>query len=227
MIPIGDDAPSGTFPYVNVSLIIINILVFIYELSLGTGAQSLISSYGVVPGQVTLSLANLNPAEFSDKFVTAIFIHGGWLHLIGNMLYLWIFGDNVEDRLGHFRYLAFYLLAGAVAMAAHVGSMPGSMEPAIGASGAVAGVLGAYLIMFPRARVYIVIPLFLFFPVFSIKAIYVLGFWFFQQLLSGASAIIDPQLAGGVAWWAHIGGFFAGMLYARFFYRPPRMRINY
>ncbi len=225
MIPIGDDAPTSSFPFVNIALIIINIAVFAYELSLGAGAQTFINSYGLVPGKVVQAMTDLNPVSLSNNFVTSIFIHGGWLHLIGNMLYLWIFGDNVEDRLGHLRYLAFYILAGAVAMAAHVSSMPMSAEPAIGASGAVAGVLGAYLIMFPRAKVFIVIPLFLFFPVFAIKAVYALGFWFLQQLLSGAGAIFEPAAAAGVAWWAHIGGFIVGMLYARFYIKTPRIRI--
>src|SRR3972149_4684929 len=152
MIPIGDDIPTRAFPFITVALIAANILVFLYELSLG----------GALPA--------------------------------------FIFGNNGEDRCGHFKYLAFYLAAGFVAMGVHVMSMPYSPDPAIGASGAIAGVLGAYLVMFPRARVFIVIPLFLFFPVIAIRAVFVLGFWFVQQLINGVGAIVEPVSAAGGAW---------------------------
>lgn len=215
MIPIGDDIPTRKFPFVTIALIVLNVIVFIYELSLGAGAQAFINSHGVIPKDVIAALATMDLSGVSDRFFSSLFVHVGWLHLAGNMLYLWIFGNNVEDRLGHFTYFGFYLIAGAAAMGAHVMSIPGSLDPAIGASGAVAGVLGAYLVMFPGARVFIVIPLFLFFPVIAIRAIYVLGFWFIQQLINGAGAISVPASGAGTAWWAHIGGFIVGMVLAR------------
>lgn len=218
MIPIGDDISNRTFPFATIALVVVNIAVFVFELSLGSRTEAFIGAHGIVPRDVTLSLLRMNFNGLSDNFMASLFIHGGWLHLAGNMLYLWVFGANVEDKLGHFKYLGFYLLVGLVAMSVHILSMPYSVSPAIGASGAIAGILGAYLVMFPKARVFIVIPLFFFFPVIGIKAVYVLGFWFVQQLISGAGAIVEPAAAAGVAWWAHIGGFAAGMIMARIIY---------
>lgn len=214
MIPIGDDIPTRTFPFMTILLIIANIAVFAYELSLGAGSRSFIGAHGVIPKDVMTAVTQADVGSLPITFLGSLFIHSGWLHLAGNMLYLWVFGNNIEDRLGHFKYIGFYATAGVVAMGMHVLSAPGSVNPAIGASGAIAGVLGAYLVMFPRARVFIVIPLFLFFPVVGIRAVYVLSFWFLQQLISGAGAIIDPGSAAGVAWWAHIGGFGVGIVVA-------------
>jgi len=217
MIPIGDDIPTRTFPFVTIALIVANVAVFSYELSLGSGAQSFIGTHGIVPKQAVLLLAQMNLSGLSDRLLSSLFIHAGWLHLAGNMLFLWVFGTNVEDKFGHFKYTVFYLGVGFLAMTGHIWSMPGSVDPAIGASGAIAGVLGAYSVMFPRARVFIVIPLFLFFPVVAIRAVYVLGFWFVQQLINGFGAIVAPSAAAGVAWWAHIAGFAAGMIFARLY----------
>ena len=219
MIPIGDNVPTRTFPFVTITLILLNIAIFIYELTLGNGVRGFIGTHGVIPKDVTSAVMAMDLSGLSDKFLSSLFIHSGWLHLGGNMLYLWIFGNNVEDRLGHTKYLAFYVAVGFIAMGIYVASMPASVAPAIGASGAVAGILGAYLVMFSRARVFIVIPLFLFFPVVAIRAIYVLGFWFVEQLINGAGAIVEPTSAAGVAWWAHIGGFAAGMIIASIFIR--------
>ena len=227
MIPIGDDVPTRTFPFVTIALIVVNIAVFIYELTLGGAARAFIGAYGVIPKDVTAALATMDLNSVSDTFLSSLFIHSGWLHLGGNMLYLWIFGNNVEDKLGHLKYLAFYVAAGFAAMGMHVASMPISAAPAIGASGAIAGVLGAYLVMFPRARVFIFIPLFVFFQVIAIRAIYVLGFWFVEQLINGAGAIVEPAAAAGVAWWAHIGGFAAGMIMARFLVGAGTSKVHW
>ena len=227
MIPIGDDIPNRTFPFVTIALIVINVAVFLYELTLTGGAQAFIGTHGVIPKDVMAALTRLDLNGLSDNFMSSLFIHSGWLHLAGNMLYLWIFGNNVEDKLGHIKYLGFYAVAGVAAMSVHVLSMPGSADPAIGASGAIAGVLGAYLVMFPRARVFIVIPLFVFFPVVAIRAVYVLSFWFLQQLISGAGAIVEPASAAGVAWWAHIGGFGAGMIMGRFMVREGKQKVRW
>jgi membrane associated rhomboid family serine protease len=140
-----------------------------------------------------------------------MFLHGGWAHLIGNMVYLWIFGDNVEDRLGHGRYLAFYLLAGVAAGLAHAYLNPGSAIPTVGASGAISGVLGGYLMLFPHARVLTLVPVLFFFDVVELPALLYLGFWFVMQVVSGALASALAEAAGGVAWWAHVGGFVVGM----------------
>jgi membrane associated rhomboid family serine protease len=160
-----------------------------------------------------------NTATDIQSIFLSMFLHGGWAHILGNMLYLWIFGDNVEDRLGHVGYLIFYLLAGVAATAAHAFSSPHATVPAIGASGAISGVLGAYLIMFPKARVVTVIPLGFFLRMAELPALVVLGMWFVLQLFSGAASLAaaSAQQSGGVAWWAHIGGFVFGMIVGVFF----------
>lgn len=211
MIPIGDDAPVSRFPIFTVLLIFINVLVFFYELSLGPELEHFIGIFGVTPKVLWQWLLAGDFSSAAIVLLSSMFLHGGWLHLGGNMLYLWIFGDNVEDVLGHFRFLGFYLLSGLAAMLSHAYFLPNSTAPAIGASGAIAGVLGAYLVNFPGARVYILLPLFIFFPVITIPAFFALGFWFLQQLLNGLLAVAEPGFTQ-VAWWAHIGGFVAGML---------------
>jgi len=211
MIPIGDDAPVARFPLITILLIVVNVFVFFFELSLGPELQRFISIFGVTPKILWQWLATGNYAAAAVVLLSSMFLHGGWLHLGGNMLYLWIFGDNVEDLLGHFRFLGFYLLSGLAAMLAHAYFLPDSTAPAIGASGAIAGVLGAYLLNFPGARVYVLLPLFIFFPVITIPAFFMLGFWFLQQLFNGLIAVAEPGFTQ-VAWWAHIGGFMAGMV---------------
>lgn len=211
MIPFRDDVPAKRYPVVTVGIIVLNVLVFFYQLSLPrSGLEQFIFAYGVVPGQ--LGQGGMLPA-FSVSMLTSIFLHGGWFHLFGNMWYLWIFGDNIEDRMGHFRFLMFYLICGLLAGATHVLANSGSEVPSIGASGAVAGILGAYLLSYPFARILTVIPLFLFWPIVELPAVIVLGSWFFIQILNGSATIAaTSQTTGGVAWWAHVGGFVAGML---------------
>lgn len=215
MLPLKDINRSQRFPLVTVLLIVLNGLVFFYELSLGR--QSLTRffyEFGVVPSfyldpdywQSTGLLGGVLP------LFSSMFLHGGWLHFLGNMLYLWVFGDNVEDRLGHFRFLGFYVVCGLAAAFLHVFTNPASNVPTVGASGAIAGVLGAYLILFPGARVLTLVPIFFFFQLVELPALIFLGFWFVMQFFSGAMSLAagDQQL-GGTAWWAHIGGFVAGM----------------
>lgn len=219
MIPLRDTIPSRTFPFVNVGLILANVLVFVQQLSAGPLGERLVQAYGVVPARFThwveLGGGALEPERFLPLF-TSMFFHGGLLHLAGNLLYLWIFGDNVEDRLGHVRYLLFYLAAGVVAALAQVAYDPNSLLPTIGASGAIAGVLGAYLIAFPTSRVLTFVPLFFLPWLVEVPAVVYLVLWFLMQVASaltelGRSAAGVPS-SGGVAWWAHAGGFVAGVL---------------
>jgi len=196
-------------------LIITNLIVFGYELSLGRALDYHLYAYGVIPAQLT---AEGFTAEQIVRLTTAMFLHGGWFHVLSNMLYLWIFGDNVEDRMGHFKYLVFYLLTGYIATIAHVLYAPLSKAPLIGASGAIAGVLGAYLILFPRARVLTLIFIFIFIQIVPVPAVIFLGIWFALQILSGTAAL-SAQAAQGVAFWAHVGGFVAGMLLVKLFAR--------
>jgi membrane associated rhomboid family serine protease len=223
MIPLRDDVPSRTIPVVNITLIVLNVLAFLYELSLGRGIERFVYHAAVVPALFTgqdgalqlpeILTTTLNPL-LGGRVLLAMFLHGGWAHLIGNMLYLWIFGDNVEDRMGHFRYVVFYLLCGWTASYAHIWSSPESTMPSLGASGAIAGVLGAYISLYPSARVVTLIPLGFFIELVQIPAIFFLGFWFLQQFLYGALtlSVRTAQNQGGVAWWAHIGGFAAGFV---------------
>ena len=230
MIPIRDRNPSGTFPYVTIGIIVINVLIFLYELSLGSGLGEFIMKFGVVPLKVSYysQASDLTFINTFFPFISSMFLHGGFIHLIGNMWFLWIFGDNIEDKLGHFRFIAFYLLCGIIASSVHVFFNIQSKVPCVGASGAIAGVLGAYMITFPRARVVTIVPLFVFIQVMELPAIVVLGFWFVIQFFNGAATITASTSGAGVAWWAHIGGFAAGaiMLYIMriFFARKPVRR---
>ena len=229
MIPLRDANPSGTRPLVTQGLIGLNLLVFLYELALGDRLDQFLLIYGLVPAKVTYlgEVAGLSLVpDVAVPALTSIFLHGGWLHLLGNMWYLWIFGDNVEDRLGHFRFLVFCLLCGLSAGAAQVLANPYSGLPTIGASGAIAGVLGAYMICFPMARILTLVPIFFFFQFIELPAFLVLFFWFILQFFNGTLALAAPVM-GGVAWWAHIGGFLAGMLLIRLFPRCSRARQTY
>lgn len=221
MIPLRDTVRSRTAPLVTVALIAVNVLVFLHETALGPYLDRFVFAYGLVPRRLVYwPGAPLDPARFLPLF-TSMFWHGGWLHLLGNMLYLWIFGDNVEDRLGHGRYLLFYLLAGIAAALTQVALNPLSRLPTIGASGAIAGVLGAYLVTYPRARVLTLVPIF-FWPWFvEIPAIAYLALWFALQLFEGVLSLGAPQAAGGVAVWAHVGGFIAGGVLMKLL-APPR-----
>jgi membrane associated rhomboid family serine protease len=212
MIPLRDSIKSRTFPYVNYAIIAICALVFAYELAIGDRLDHLLMTMGVTPSRVAGSVFE---GRFSFRPVvtlfTSMFLHGGWMHLIGNMLYLYIFGDNVEDRLGHGGYAAFYLLAGVGAGLTEVYFQQESIIPLIGASGAIAGVLGAYFLLYPRARVLTIIPLFIFFPIVEVSAFFYLGFWFLLQFLQGYLTA-GASASGGIAWWAHAGGFVVGAL---------------
>ncbi len=214
MIPLKDTIPSYTFPYVTVLIILMNSGVFILQILLGGGAEELIRLFGVIPAKY-FWLADQRPDLLFDRFfplASSMFLHGGWLHFLGNMWYLWIFGDNVEDELGHFRFILFYLLSGLLAGLAHVYLHPDSMIPTIGASGAIAGVMGAYIWMFPKSRVITIVPMILLFPIIEVPAVFFLGFWFFLQVFQGTLALASDPNTGGVAWWAHLGGFMAGAL---------------
>jgi membrane associated rhomboid family serine protease len=209
MIPLHDDNPTEIRPYVTWALIAICVLVFLWQQTPGNGGVVL--SLGFIPA-VLLGKAELSPelvmVPAALTPVTSMFLHGGWMHLIGNMLYLWIFGNNVEDAMGHGRFIAFYAVCGLAAAAAQAALDPAARIPKIRASGAIAGVLGAYALLYPRAKVLVLIPIFVIFTTVRLPALWVLGGWFVLQLINGALA--DPA-GGGVAWWAHIGGFAAGL----------------
>jgi membrane associated rhomboid family serine protease len=211
MIPLKDDNPTRTVPFVNYALIAGCVLVFLWEVSLGPHVQAAILSYGLIP-DVLLGDARLAPELAAVPawltVFTSMFLHGGWMHLIGNMLYLWIFADNVEDRLGHGRFVVFYALCGIAAALAQALPDPDSQVPMVGASGAISGVLGAYLLMFPRAHVLVLLPLGPLSQLVRLPALLVLGLWFAMQLLSEMFA----DEGAGVAFRAHIGGFVAGLL---------------
>ena len=217
MIPLRDVIPSRTTPYITVTIIVVNALVFVFELQLPlTDRGRFIEVYGIVPASVgSLSL------------LTSMFLHGGWLHFLGNMLYLWIFGDNVEDRVGHGRFIVFYLTCGLAATLAQVVSNPTSVVPMVGASGAIAGVMGAYFVLFPRSRVLTLLPLFIFWKLIEVPAILFLGFWFLLQLLSGVGSVGAGQDVSGIAFWAHIAGFATGAVAIFFFRRPERQRVDW
>jgi membrane associated rhomboid family serine protease len=213
MIPLRDANPSRTVPFVTYGIIVLNVLVFLLELATGDRVGALFMEFGVVPYRVS---ASLDPGSFDVgawlSFGTSMFLHGGWMHLIGNMLFLYVFGDNIEDRCGHARFVLFYLIAGAAAAATQVAVDPASEVPMVGASGAIAGVLGAYVILFPRARILTLLPLFIFFQLLELPAYLFLGIWFLMQVASGLLSLHIGGDAGGVAWWAHIGGFAGGAL---------------
>ena len=219
MIPIRDVIPSRSTPVVTIALIAINALVFLYQFSLGESGQAFIFAFGLVP------------AEFSWVTVlTSMFLHGGILHVGGNMLYLWIFGDNVEDRMGHGRFLVFYLLCGVTAALVQTLTSPDSTVPMVGASGAIAGVMGAYFVLYPRSRIVTLVPIFFFIQLIEVPAIFFLGIWFLMQFVSGIGSLAATrggQFAGGVAFWAHIAGFVAGAGAVFVFRRPERQRVEW
>ena len=213
MIPLKDDNPSRSVPIINILLILINVLVFVYQFFfLPQGPSFLIKTYGFVPHALhhTNMLSIHSSLATAATLFSAMFIHGGWLHMLGNMLYLFIFGDNVEDRLGHLRYLVFYLLCGITAALVHAAIFPDSRVPSVGASGAIAGVLAAYMLCFPRARITTLIIIFFFFRIVRIPAIILLGLWIVLQIISGLTEL--TARAGGIAWFAHMGGFAAGLV---------------
>jgi membrane associated rhomboid family serine protease len=203
MIPLRDVIPSRSTPYITVTLIGMNAAAWLYELTIpGDILPVFLQLYGVVP------------ADFSTPtLVSSMFLHGGWSHFIGNMWYLWIFGDNVEDRMGHGRFVAFYLMCGIIAALGHVAMDPSSTLPTIGASGAIAGVMGAYFVLYPHSRVLTLIPLIIYFEIVELPAVLLLGFWFVMQLFNaGAIAVTASTAGGGIAFAAHVAGFVAGLL---------------
>jgi len=211
MIPIRDCLRPKRYPYVNVSIIVITLLIYLWEATLSqTELMRMANTYGVIPIHISQNIPNsISSMVAWSPLITSIFLHSGWLHVLGNMLYLWVFGDNVEDRLGHWRYLLFYLGAGIIGGLAQVISDPYFTVPVLGASGAIAGVLGAYVVSYPRARVETLIILLFFVTIVKIRAVVFILFWFALQLLNGVAS-----LAGGlsqIAWWAHIGGFLGGI----------------
>lgn len=217
MIPIRDVIPSRTTPWINLALIAANVLVFFYEVVMPEDAfRDFVFRFGLVPAHFTWLTAT-----------TSMFVHENLLHVGSNLLSLWIFGDNVEDQLGHGRYLLFYLIAGYAAGLAEVWASPGSLIPLIGASGAIAGVMGAYLLMYPHSRVLVLIPIIFFFDVIEVPAVLFLGFWFLLQVVGGIGRLAGPAGSGGVAFWAHLGGFLAGMALMPFFRRRERKRVEW
>ena len=214
MIPLRDDNPTTIRPVITVGLILLNILVFLYQISLGPReTQLFVYQYGAIPAVIFGSKAlpaDLVAIPASFSILTSMFLHGGLMHLIGNMLYLWIFGNNIEDAMRHGRFIVFYLLSGVAASMTHFLTDVTSSIPTVGASGAISGILGAYILLYPRARVLVLIPLGFFLRIMYIPAGFVLGFYFVIQLFQGTLSL--GQSGGGVAWFAHIGGFLAGVL---------------
>ncbi len=206
MFPIRDHNPSTRFPIVTYTLIGICCAVWIYEVSLGMSLDHFFDAYALTPAEVSSG---------TDLYtlITSMFMHGGWMHIIGNMLFLKIFGDNLEDRMGHIKFLLFYLITGLIASAAHIYTDASSVIPTVGASGAIAGVMGAYLLLYPKARIDMFIPLGGF-RLIPMPAVAMLGYWFVAQLFSGVGSLaMSAGDGGGVAYWAHIGGFLAGVLF--------------
>ncbi len=205
MFPIRDHNPSGRTPYVTYALIVANVLIFISYMGLlgdDQAVREILADYAVIPASITYG-------EGYGTLISSMFLHAGFMHIAGNMLFLWIFGDNLEDEMGHVGFLLFYLACGIGAGLIHVASAPQSMVPTVGASGAIAGVLGGYLLLFPRARVDVLVIFIIFFRIFSLPAFVMLGLWFGLQLLGGVGSTAD---SGGVAYWAHIGGFVLGIV---------------
>jgi membrane associated rhomboid family serine protease len=227
MIPLRDNIPARTTPYVNYAMIGLCGVVFFFQLSAAATGTSLAEQLGMIPKRVFHPHAEIlipigggygrpvEPALVNDwlTLLTCTFLHGGWLHFLGNMLFLWIFGDNVEDRMGHLGYLVFYLAAGVAASASHLLTAADSPVPTVGASGAIAGVMGAYMLLYPHAKVLTLIPLFIIIEILVLPAPLFLGIWFLLQFFQGVASIGGVQV-GGVAWWAHIGGFAVGFAVA-------------
>jgi membrane associated rhomboid family serine protease len=240
MIPLKDDAPRYGTPYVNYFIIGLNILAFLFEVILPSpDRQVFLLQFGFVPARLTALFSGAHsiramgvPLPVNESAVltvlTAMFLHASWLHVLGNMWFLWIFGDNIEGHLGHFKYLVFYLCAGFGAAALHTFFNPASSVPSVGASGAIAGVMGAYFVLFPSARVLTLVPFFFVFFVW-LPAWIILGYWFVIQFLSGAATSIaySSQTTGGIAFWAHVGGFVAGVVMIKLFPSQRQRRFRY
>jgi membrane associated rhomboid family serine protease len=214
MIPLRDVIPSRTTPYITITIILLNALAWLYEVSLPPRELNrFLFVYGVVPASLSV-----------PTLITSMFLHGSWMHVIGNMWYLWIFGDNVEDRVGHGRFIVFYLLCGIVAALGQTAIDPTSTLPTIGASGAIAGVMGAYFVLYPHSRVLTLIPLIIFWELIELPAIVLLGFWFLMQLFSAGAIAVTASThgSGGVAFMAHVAGFITGLVGVLVFKKRPR-----
>ena len=220
MFPLKDNISARTFPYVNIGLIVINSVFFIYQMSYGPAVDQLIFTLGFIPARFIAQQGEnlLNPAGFLPVF-SSMFLHANFVHLLSNMWMLWIFGDNVEDCMGHGRYLLFFLLCGIASVFAQTISNPQSAIPMVGASGAISGVLGAYIITYPNARILTLVPIVILFYIIELPAYFFLGFWFILQLIQGSLYSINSHqtVGGGVAWWAHVGGFAAGVILLQVF----------
>jgi membrane associated rhomboid family serine protease len=225
MIPIRDAIRSKNFPVVNVILIAINILAFLWQLSQGSHLKETLSLYGIVPARYSDPEVSAQFTIFQQSlpFLTSMFLHGGFLHILGNMWFLYIFGDNIEDRLGHIRYFIFYVLCGVAAGLIHLLTNWDSKIPTIGASGAISGVMGAYLLLYPRARILTLIPIFFFIQFIEIPAYIFLGYWLLIQLFSAG---FTPHNVGDIAFWAHIGGFMAGLIFLKIFDWIPKTGLS-
>jgi membrane associated rhomboid family serine protease len=222
MIPLRDDNPTHITPIMTYFLILVNVLVFLFQLLLGSNNEAFVYQFALIPANVT----NLVSLGAIFNIFTSMFMHAGLAHIGGNMLYLWIFGDNVEDRLGSFKYLIFYVIGGVVASLTHIFTNPGSPIPTVGASGAIAAVLGAYLVLYPSQKVLTLIPLGFWLRMTMLPASVVLGLWFVLQLFQGVATLGMPDV-GGVAFWAHIGGFVSGVVLGWLFKKPEREYPSY
>jgi membrane associated rhomboid family serine protease len=212
LIPIRDTIPSKRFPFVTIVIIGANVIIFLFQLTLGNFLNQFIYLFGLTPAYVLNDLHNHMYFSAALPFISSMFLHGGWVHLLGNMIYLWIFGDNIEDKLGHGRFILFYLLCGIGAAVGQIAANPLSFVPMVGASGAIAGILGGYILLFPRSRVVTLVPIFFFFYFIEIPAILFLGLWFLMQFFYGTLTLAAETSVSrsGVAWWAHVGGFITG-----------------
>jgi len=215
MFPLKDNIPAKNFPIVNIGLIVINVIFFVYQVSYGRHVDQLTTALGFIPARFMAQQAEnfIDPTRFLPVF-SSMFLHGNLFHLLSNMWMLWIFGDNVEDCMGHGRYLVFFLLCGIASVAAQTISSPGSMIPMIGASGAISGVLGAYFLTYPQARVLTLVPIIIIIYLIELPAYFFLGFWFVMQFIQGSLHSLNSTTegTGGIAFWAHVGGFVAGVL---------------
>jgi len=225
MIPIRDAIRSNHFPAVNSLIIGLNVLAFLWQLTQGSDLNEALFLFGIVPARYSNPEISAHFTAFQQflPFLTSMFLHGGFLHILGNMWFLYIFGDNIEDRLGHFRYLVFYIFCGVVAGLVQLFTNWNSKIPTIGASGAISGVMGAYLLLYPNARILTLIPIFFFFQFVELPAFVFLGFWLLLQLFSAG---LTPRNVGGIAFWAHIGGFIAGLIFIKIFDAIPRLGLS-
>ncbi|MBI4655043.1 MAG: rhomboid family intramembrane serine protease [Nitrospirae bacterium] len=220
MIPFKDNNPTSTFPFVTIGLIALNTIVFIFKFFYSGDPRQIVFTYGAIPNYL-LTLNTMQPVHPVLTVFTSMFMHGGLFHIAGNMLYLWIFGNNIEDRLGHMRFIIFYLISGIAAAYSHAITEPTSMIPMVGASGAVSGILGAYILLFPHARISTLIFFGFFVRVITLPALFVIGFWIAIQFINGllSKGVVNQ---GGVAWFAHIGGFVFGIIIIKFFLKSKR-----